>query len=154
MNEIKIGNQIWAARNCDIVVPGSYSVNDDPDYDAKYGRLYTWDAAVSIKIPGWRLPTDDDWNILIKFCGEDAGRKLKSIDWSGTDTFEFNALPAGFRSSDGSFYSLGSFAHFWSASEYDASSVWDCYLYSGSDDVFRYYYHKTNGYSVRLIKDV
>lgn len=156
LESIKIGSQIWTTRNIDIDIPGSFAPGGDDSNIVKYGRLYTWESAM--KIPeivgdGWRLPTNADWDKLIKYAGKDNRLKLKSKDWNGTDEYGFNALPAGLRYSNGSFYYLGSFAFFWTATEYDASVAWYRHMYPDYDDVYRYNSNKDNGCSVRLVKN-
>ena len=87
---------------------GSFCYNNSADSCAKYGRLYTWAAAIgsidnecgvrrdcsyleNAKVRGvcpvgWRVPTLDDWNTLAHYVGgiDVAGKMLKSYgDWKG-----------------------------------------------------------------------
>jgi len=89
---IKIGEQIWFAKNLNYNVAGSKCYSNVPDYYcAKYGRLYNWatamnlpqkcnntlstsDADCTINTPhqglcpnGWYIPTNADWDKLIRF---------------------------------------------------------------------------------------
>ena len=111
-----------------------------------YGLLYNWYASKGIATTGsttyknicptgYHVPTDSDWNKLVKFIdsGADtsstsgtksttAGDKLKKNDalWTantGTDDYGFSALPGGYRNNVGSFNSIRSIAFFWSATE-------------------------------------
>lgn len=113
-----IGDKIWTKRNLNVVVDSSWcykAVDGSLCYDNdtancnKYGRLYTWNAAVEVCAglgEGWRLPDYDDWCALVNIAGgtEIAGTKLKSKDgWFfregdtvGTDDFGFSALPGGY----------------------------------------------------------
>ena len=43
---VKIGEQIWMAENLNYEELNSYCYNDSAEYCAKYGRLYTWAAAM------------------------------------------------------------------------------------------------------------
>ena len=147
-----------------------------------YGFLYNWYAAKGITTTGsttyknicptgYHVPTDSDWNKLVKFIdsGADtsstvltqsttAGTKLKknSTLWTtntGTDDYGFSILPGGSRSYGGSFTNVRNNAFFWSATEFDASYAWFRYLYNGNGDVYRASDDKSVGASVRCLRD-
>ena len=61
---VRIGDQIWMAKNIDADVSGSFCYNNDLLNCKKYGRLYTWDAAQNVCPEGWRLPTENDFRQL------------------------------------------------------------------------------------------
>ena len=109
----------------------SFCYDDDPTNCSKYGRLYTWDAAQSACPDDFRLPTLDEWKILIRNVGGQdlAGYSLKSSGgWhddytgNGSNAFGFKALPGGFRNSEGEYFDLSDYASFWSASEADSQN--------------------------------
>jgi len=121
---------------------------------------------------GWHLPSDEEWKTLEMelgmsqsdadadgWRGTDQGEQMKSTTgWNsngnGTNSSGFNALPGGFRHYLGSFSSLGSFGSWWSSSEKtSSSSAWYRYLYYYHDQVYRGYFNKASGFSVRCIKD-
>ncbi|MBR6855088.1 MAG: hypothetical protein IKN03_06805 [Fibrobacter sp.] len=66
---VKIGNHNWLAENLTYKTRGSYCYNDDNENCHKYGRLYTWKAAMNACPTGWRLPDRKDWNFLSKYLG-------------------------------------------------------------------------------------
>jgi uncharacterized protein (TIGR02145 family) len=125
--------------------------------------------------PGWHLPTDEEWKVLEGavdsqypvgdpewdqhgFRGYDAGTNLKTTSgWysngNGTDLYGFAGLPGGNRSSNGDFNTIGDNGNWWSSTENSSSSAWYRYLNDSNDDVLRYYYSKTDGYSLRCLKD-
>jgi len=172
--------KIWMCENLDFKFSGcvigasgtsssesraNYYNNDETTYGwngLKHGLLYNWIAVKYLEdnksslIPGWHGPTTAEWNALATAVGGTsvAGTKLKSTtDWSsgaGTDDYGFSALPAGY--DDGSFYSLGYYAYFWTATEYSSSGAYYRYFDSGvsmrSSNYGKYYQ-----YSVRLVKD-
>jgi uncharacterized protein (TIGR02145 family) len=140
--------------------------------------LYNWYAATdSRKLcpTGWHVPTDSDWNKLVKFIdsGADtsyttsnqsttAGGKMKSTStlWNtatpprpGTDNFGFTALPGGYRSSCGGFDRVRGQAFFWSATEFNSSGAWYRLLKNAYRDVDRLETNKSVGASVRCLRD-
>jgi len=116
---------------------------------------------------GWHLPNDGEWKTLYDYVdannGSDGvGTSLKSVSgWSaysgvatGTDRFGFSALPAGYRSNYGSFYSAGAGARFWSATEYNSGYADYWFLhYSGEGFDGSSSNLKNYGFSVRCLKD-
>lgn len=45
---IHVGDQVWMAKNMDVEVPGSFCYAGKPENCKKYGRLYTWSAAMKL----------------------------------------------------------------------------------------------------------
>ncbi len=130
-NAINIEGQIWIAENVNYETNGSYCYEEEYGNCQKYGRLYTWDAAQSACPDDFRLPTLDEWKILIRNVGGQdlAGYSLKSSGgWhddytgNGSNAFGFKALPGGFRNSEGEYFDLSDYASFWSASEADSQN--------------------------------
>ena len=124
---------------------------------------------------GWHLPTDDEYKTLemelgmssseanyTGYRGTDEGSKLAGNEPLWTDgnldqnanfgTSGFTALPAGYRTTSGSFYSLTFGTYFWSSSEC-GSGAWHRYLYYSFTEVGRDGYGKANGFSVRCLRD-
>jgi len=158
----------------------SWCYENSADSCAKYGRLYTWTGAMNIagsyqsasataviSAPqqgacpaGWHVPTYAEWTTLeTAVGGEDvAGTKLKSTSgWSssgnGRDAYGFSALPAGYRSYDGSFFSVGDDASFWSATEYDTDYAYSRDLDYDFANMFADSHSKIRAFSVRCVQD-
>lgn len=182
---VKIGNQIWLAENLDykfsgIVIGPSESTspptlaawyydNDEATYGIdgtrKCGLLYNWYAVKLLNdnrselIPGWHVPTKDEWMELVNTVGgtDVAGTKLKAsnvswaTDWDGTDDYGFGVLPAGVTTVP-SFLNVGSNAAFWTATESDYSAYF-CVFAKGSSILISNNSNNDYGYSVRLVKD-
>ena len=148
IKSVKIGSQVWMARNLDIATEGSHLYEDNPEMGKKFGRLYTWDAANNSCPTGWNLPSEAEWNELIKnLGGEDAaGKELKV---GGTS--EFNALLGGL-SSPGNYRLNGFYGTFWSSTNYDNEHAWYFYITSTSPNITCTYFSKLYGFSVRCIK--
>lgn len=121
-----------------------------------YGVLYNWPAARSACPPGWRLPDNTTaWLNLIITVGYPAGTKLKSTGgWenhgNGTNTFGFNALPAGRVSEDGLFDNLGTSTYFWAPSVVKTEGIYS--LFFSSEGVHKQDASEKMGQSIRCIR--
>jgi uncharacterized protein (TIGR02145 family) len=114
---VQIGTQVWMAENFrglhasnGNLLTGVYVYNGSESYAATYGRLYTWEAALSANPEGWHLPTDAEWDILATFLGAEAGTQLKVGGSSG-----FNAPLGGMRPYQGGYTLLDEWGMFWTA---------------------------------------
>ena len=138
----------------------------------KYGVLYNWKAAITACPEGWHLPSDEEWKTLEKYLWMDqsdvdrngwrdsgwVGYHLKSSsgwknDGNGDNSSEFNALPGGYRDTDGLYKNLGFRAEFWSSS---GSHPGNCIARSLQYDklgIYRGTYSSKYYASVRCIKD-
>ncbi|MDR2591469.1 MAG: hypothetical protein LBC59_01510 [Chitinispirillales bacterium] len=131
---------------------------------AKYGRLYTWEAAKSAcQSVGMRLPSRGEWAGLVTAVGgtstSTAGKKLKSTSgWNnngnGTNDYGFSALPGGYRYSSGDFYGVGLVGMWWTATEYPSSNAYTRGMDSDSDFASEYdYYYKIEAFSARCVQE-
>lgn len=113
---------------------------------------------------GWHLPSDAEWKKLTDYLGGEsvAGGKLKetgtthqkSDNTGATNESGFTALPGGYRGPYGSFFYIGNFGYWWSATENNATKAWYCYVsYFKSDAKREYDLGKDVGFSVRCVKD-
>ena len=158
---VTIGAQTWMAENLNYETENSFCYGSADSNCTKYGRLYTWAAAMTACPDGWHLPTKDEFKILFTAVGgqSTAGIMLRSTsgwydDGNGTDTYVFSALPAGYRDFDGEFRGVNYYADFWSSTENDSFRAYFMDLYyhdsgthlGGDDD-------KLSGFSVRCLKD-
>jgi uncharacterized protein (TIGR02145 family) len=153
---VKIGNQTWMAKNLDIETPNSWCYDNNPDNCAKYGRLYTWDAAMKACPAGWHLPDRKEWSELVRFAGGDsAGIKLKAgpPEWNGTNEYGFSALPGGGRYTGMSFDDLSSWGNWWTADEESAFKAYRRNMLTRNAYVVEYHYQKGFGFSVRCVRD-
>ena len=152
-----------------LTTPGWCYYNEDPALDLTYGKIYNW-AAVNdsrgIAPVGYHIPTDAEWNTLATYLGGDstAGGKLKetgTVHWNSpntgaTNSTNFNALPAGSRSTVGPYNSLGIITAWWAIptnnSRVSAWEIWyngNSLIHDTAPNVPTY----TGGWSVRCIKD-
>jgi uncharacterized protein (TIGR02145 family) len=161
-----------------------YNNTANVDSIKRFGALYNWFSIDTKKLApsGWHVPTAAEWDTL-KNCliakgynwdGTTTGNKIArslaaKADWFADTCIKagliccdltqnnksgFSALPAGSRRQNG-FFSIGSQAYWWSATEYNTSNAYHRYL-SNSEvefDLLSTYYLKIYGFSVRLVKD-
>lgn len=66
----------------------------------------------------------------------------------------FNALPAGFRFTDGSFFSSGNNAYWWSSSEHGTDNAWARGITSNPTGIARFSMNKNNAFSLRCVRDL
>jgi len=178
-NTVRIGSQCWLRENLDVGtrIDGSqnqtdnsviekYCYNDDPDSCATYGGLYQWNEAMQYSTTpgaqgicpsGWHIPTLGEFQTLASTVGND-GNALKAVGQgtgggAGTDFSSFSALLAGCRTYYGYFNSLGSYANFWSSTEYYATFPYYLYLNSVNSAIDLNHYDKNFGFSVRCLKN-
>ncbi len=203
---IEIGSQIWTVENLrttkyndgtsiPYIKDNEAWINDTKGgycfYKAsksnieKYGLLYNWHAVNTGKLAmkGWRVPTKEDYKILIDYliangynydkstAGNKIAKSLASKNlWnkdvcygSGSackethknNTSGFNAVPAGYRNYNAYYLGLGENSDFWTATE-DHSDTEMAYFMQlkSTSSYFNYYvYQKIVGRSIRLVKD-
>ena len=147
------------------------------DNYATYGVLYNWTAAMDgeassttnpsgiqgVCPAGWHLPSDAEWTELTDYLGGTsvAGGKLKetgTTHWASpnrgaTNETGFTALPGGYRSSNGTFVSIGNYGYWWSATQGNAALAWYRRMNDYFSNVSRGGYGKEGGFSVRCVRD-
>ena len=71
----------------------------------------------------------------------------------GFDEFGFSALPGGYRSYNGNFFNVGGDGVWWSSNEDSSTYAWFRYMFYSYGTVYRFSNFKSNGYSVRCLRD-
>ena len=123
---------------------------------------------------GWHVPSDAEWTELTYYvksqyvCGGDEDNIAKAlaseVGWnndtancavgnnpSANNATGFSARPAGYYL--GNYYTFGSIANFWSATQYNSNLACSRYLDYDIANANRDLNNKNNGYSVRCIRD-
>jgi len=180
---VKIGTQTWMAENLNLKTESSSCYNDFAENCAKYGRLYTWAAAMDsvgtwtangkgcglgstcsptdpvrgVCPSGWHLPTSAEWNILFTEVGGDsvAAKVLKSA--SGWDDSGNGTDDFGFSALPAGYSNGGTYSHNGSRASFWSSSEYESYrsyyVYMEKDEANILNYYKDLGLSVRCVKD-
>ena len=181
---VVIGTQGWSTKNLDVSTfrngdsipeaktneewkkafenkqPTWCYYDNDPANGTKYGKLYNWFAVNDprgLAYAGYHVPTDDEFEILEKYLGEQAGKKMKSTSgWLGlknNNSSGFTGLPGGARYHEGIFDDIYSLGIWWSSTGYDTSFA-KCRLLSMNNEISgSWKYIKSMGLSVRCIKN-
>lgn len=193
---VKIGNQWWMAENLRVK---HYRTGDNvffvEDWDRwssayksylagycyfepqkkdweKLGLLYNWYAASNsnnIAPKGWRVPSEQDWQILLDELGyywakpEPTAHKLmgKGVEyWEApnlaTNTTGFSVLPGGIREENGSYWGEGVRAAYWAStdySNYSGDALWFVHNHTDEDEVSLTISNKMKGLSIRCVKE-
>jgi uncharacterized protein (TIGR02145 family) len=163
---VTIGGKKWMAENLNYETPSdSWCYSNSANNCTTYGRLYTWNTAMTACPSGWHLPTRREWVDLLNAAADGApgvveGNALKSeTGWNsgcnGTDIYGFKALPGGLRYPDGNFKDAGKSGYWWSATEGDASSTHYVSMLniSGGGRVGGSTGNKECGFAVRCVRD-
>jgi len=175
---VVIGSQTWFQRNLNYAVEGGKCYNNNEANCDTYGRLYNWATAMNLPAScysnscseqiqpnhkgicpeGWHIPSNDEWGKLVEAVGGSsvAGKKLKAEngwDSNGTNEFGFSALPGGDGYSDGSFYYVGYYGLWWSASEDYSSNAYGRGMGYDYEGVYYLNNLKSYLYSVRCLQD-
>jgi uncharacterized protein (TIGR02145 family) len=180
--EIKLGDVIWSTQNLNVTTyrngdtipevkdPIEWSklttgawcyLNNVSDNGNCYGKLYNWYAINDprgLAPEGYHIPSENEWNTSIKSLGgiKVANKTMRSISgWTGnigTNTSGFTALPASYRSTEGTFYNAGYFAGWWSVTQNKNKAIlygigWDLKTINSE------YIDKHFGCSVRCVKN-
>jgi uncharacterized protein (TIGR02145 family) len=152
--------------------------NNDPAMGAIYGKLYNWYAVTDprgLAPQGWHVPSDAEWNKLVKCidpsadttcqgCSQSAtaGGAMKesgTSHWTSPNTGATNSsglsvLPCGLRDNVARFWSIKEYGTLWSSTQSDSIMSWarntyyDYCTISRAPNLF-----KGMGFSVRLVKN-
>ncbi len=168
---VRIGHQCWMAENLRTTEGMEYDSDyfypdrDEDNVDV-YGLLYTFDAATQndnintqgICPKGWRIPSDDDWDIMTKYVFDQTQYRCGTCDqWEQETPCIAKALASqtGWRSSTnscvpgglgGSITKTGfnampaGYYQNWITSKYHYFGEYACFWTSTNDPTAAYYY--------------
>jgi len=132
---VVIGSQTWMAKNLNFQAEGAkcygegtrmFSADSIARNCELFGRLYSWETAMSACPEGWHLPYYAEWKQLVDYVGTDYRTKLMTANsdyWNallttsgGTDDYGFSGLPGGIYQSR-NFETIYSIGYWWTATE-------------------------------------
>jgi uncharacterized protein (TIGR02145 family) len=138
--------------------------DNDTALGVTYGKLYNWYAvndSRGLAPKGWHIASDPEWTELVDYLGGDAiaGGMLKetgtehwqSPNVGATNESGFTALPGGVSNKQ---YKIKSHGHWWTSTMTSfTQAIYICITFDYRD-INRYEDgNKSNGYSVRCVKD-
>lgn len=183
---VQIGAQCWMKANLRYASPAPYSGTPytTPQSDncvferyclsgdancAQYGGFYQWDEVMQYNAdlvttrqgfcpPGWHVPTESDWNLLINEVSQNTGSGIAGAFLSDmTPTAPFRADPAGifYQNSMEAFTTAPVKGMFFWTSAYDPTSgrVVARGINSENPSVSRYEAVRADAFPVRCIRD-
>lgn len=124
-------NNWWTIHNLNSNIPGSYCYNDSISNCRKYGRLYTFEAALKVCASlgkGWHLPSTEEWHNLLKYYG---GAFKDSLN-NGQDAFAkllrtekptFGMTLGGNKNLDGTYARIEAHGFYWTSTEFDKDNA-------------------------------
>ena len=153
-NKINAGNM--QRDNC---ISEKYCFQDDPGNCSTKGGLYQWDEMMKFDDvigsqgfcpPAWHIPTETEWNILFSFYTSNgfAGSPLKYTGYSG-----YNAYLDGTRFKNTNWNFLDFATLLWSSTSHGLLKAWAHGMNSYNPSVSFYPAARSNGFSVRCMKD-
>ena len=164
---VQIGEQVWMAQNLNYKSDTlSFCYRNDSLNCMQWGRLYTWEKAMTVCPDGWRLPDTSDYFDLLKYVDEnngdlELGESLESLETGYYDIFGFSILFGSGYAPGGVTFNKGGKtngdAYFWTSSEAKNFSPEEYAIMRGlwySDGIFGILdWRKEDGLAVRCIKD-
>jgi uncharacterized protein (TIGR02145 family) len=190
-NTVQIGTQVWMKENLkttkyrngtlipivDTLNMNGYTTGACLDYNiyasnvAVFGNMYNWytvaDAA-GLCPQNWHVPSDGEWNRLVKYLdpGADtncvtctqsyvAGAALLATDpnINSTNSSGFTGLLNGHYNGQLEYQGQQGICYQWTSTDTTSSNAFYRALYSGPTTVFRYYYPKYILQPVRCLRD-
>jgi len=149
---VKIGGQTWMAENLAFNADSNcWAYYNDQNFVAKYGYLYNWETAKTVCPAGWHLPSEEEFETLIKDCGGNSYDACKALSQDGSSGF--SARFGGWYCDYNKFYDIGKNAYFWSSTPDGDGYAYILYISSDSKAHTLRHNNRSFGYSVRCIID-
>lgn len=128
----RIGDQVWMAENLRYKTNYGSDIAWEVDYEKRYGRLYSWEAAMASCPNGWHLPSFEEWSKLVKYIS----RHNRVLEIDDNQKYQFNNRTilqvkytgfgtelGGIRRTNGEYEKIRSVGYWWSSSEVNERKV-------------------------------
>jgi len=155
--------KLWMAENLNYDMgEGCSFYKNKEENEKKYGRLYTWDAALKACPEDWHIPSDEEWKNLAAAYGGYYDGETGKINGNPRSSYSaliaegssgFAALLGGHRNADGSYEHIGKYGDYWSSSEKSFVNARYYYFYEPISKLYRFNSYKKVGFSCRCVKD-
>ncbi|MCB0746911.1 MAG: fibrobacter succinogenes major paralogous domain-containing protein [Ignavibacteriae bacterium] len=173
-DNLNVGNMIAGTSNMtNNIVIEKYCYANNPSNCAIYGGLYQWNEMMQytsiqgvkgICPSGWHIPTNSEWTTLIMSIPspDKASRLAGNVPlWvngalkqsQNFGSSGFDALPSGWRSTDGMLLNQGFDGVFWSSTESTSTNAMSTFIDSQSTALNQFRTIKSQGFSVRCVQD-
>lgn len=168
-----IGDQVWMTENLRVTkfndgtpIPmvqdekewvrtpsAAYSWYDNNvSSKTNYGGLYNWYSVETGKLcpQGWAVPTDQEWTELFNNLvnGWEGIEALESLGF----TLTFGGYRYGYYWGSGIYYEEGSSGYWWTSTPNTDTHIWTRTVSLQNSKLYRSFFEKNNGFSVRCIK--
>ena len=172
VDDADLWNAGWPANSPAVVRAGR--PRRAPEGSTEHGWYYNGHVVVDergICPAEWHVPTHEDWMTLeialgcgeseaakFGFRGGTQGAQLRAHlpefeNWTGSNAFGWNALPSGFRTSDGQDFNFGDSAYFWSSTRRSERSLYIRGLTGHRTDVYSSEKDLAEGCSIRCLRN-
>jgi len=156
---VQIGEQYWMAENLNYKTENSYCYDNQDSNCEIYGRLYTWEAAMTACPDGYRLPSQEDYSVLWNYANQIKGDlKVQDVLWvkgnwdtRANNKTGFSAYPGG--RWNGSYDQWGREALFWTSTEVNDNKYAHYLMMDDLNATVGPSWPKNYRLSVRCVKD-
>ncbi len=160
---IAVNMTTWMAQNLEVTSDRKgnnvnyFFPNENTELVETYGLLYDYENACKVCPKGWRLPTNQEWEELLRFQTTTNADDFKDSQfWDGeqnTNGSNFSARPAGIGNSQEHPNRFGELSIFWSVDKEEDHFIWSYRFEKESDEIIKASQHPTYAFSVRCVKE-
>ena len=149
---IAIGNQIWMAENLAFQVQdSSWGFNDGEQHVSEFGYFYKWQVAQNVCPNGWKLPSKEDFEILLNNYDKQSEKACIALTIDGESGFIAKLI--GWRGSYGGFTGKEENAMFWTSSNHRNHYRWALGIFNDEKKAVVFDDYDSRGFTVRCLKE-